>query len=68
MAVPSVFDQLCDLTDDLQRLVRDLPFSATKLALEVLVHRADSLIDQTVGLERVPPLDDAEEETHAPRP
>jgi hypothetical protein len=58
----TVFSTLCDLTDELQRLVRDLPFSATKLALDVLVHRFDVLIDDVVGLE-VPVL---EEETEAP--
>ena len=55
MSVPTVFATLCDLVDELQRVVRDLPYSQQQLALEALLNRFDLLIDQTVGLE-VPAL------------
>lgn len=57
MSAPTVFATLCDLVDELQRVVRDLPHSSQQLALEALVNRFDLLIDQTIGLE-VPTLVD----------
>ena len=61
MSAPTVFATLCDLVDELQRVVRDLPHSPQQLALEALVNRFDVLIDQTIGLE-VPMLTDEGEE------
>lgn len=61
MSAPTVFATLCDLVDELVRVVRDLPHSPQQLALEALVNRFDLLIDQTVGLE-VPMLPDEDEE------
>jgi hypothetical protein len=58
----SVFTQLCDIVDDLSRLVRDLDPGPTQMALEVLVDRLDCCIDATIGLE-VPALE--EEDTDA---
>ena len=57
---PSIFSRLCDVVDDLSRHVDDLPHGATKLALEVIVHRLDAIIDATVGVECVVPHDDEE--------
>jgi hypothetical protein len=59
----TVFARLCDVTDELQRLTRDLGHSPFKLALERLVDRLDLIIDDTVGIE-VPALaEDEEDET-----
>lgn len=57
MSAPSVFDRLCDLTDELQRLCPDVKPEGVRYRLEDLVNRLDSLIDTVVGLE-VPELAD----------
>ena len=57
MPYNSIFATLCDITDDLSRLVRDLDPGPTQLALELLVDRLDCCIDATIGLE-VPALEE----------
>jgi hypothetical protein len=51
----SIFATLCDLTDELDRVVRDLPSGPTHDRFEDLVQRLDALIDRTVGVVEVLP-------------
>jgi hypothetical protein len=51
----SIFATLCDLTDELDRAVRDLPSGPTRDRFEDLVQRLDALIDRTVGVVEVLP-------------
>jgi hypothetical protein len=44
----ALFEQLSDITTDLQAEAARLRFSPTKLALEALVARLDGLIDQVI--------------------
>lgn len=60
----SIFTRLCDLTDELQRLTRDVHPDGVRYQLEALCNRLDLVIDDTVGL-AVPELTHDEEEDHA---
>jgi hypothetical protein len=51
----SIFVTLCDLTDELDRAVRDLPSGPIRDRLEDLVQRLDGVIDRTVGVVEVRP-------------
>lgn len=53
----SVFTRLCDITDSLQRLTRDVEPDNVRYRLEDLVNRLDLIIDDTIGLE-VPALEE----------
>jgi hypothetical protein len=50
---PSIFTQLCDLADALDRVVRDLEPSPLRDTLAGLLTRLDEVIDLTVGLPEV---------------
>jgi hypothetical protein len=49
----SIFATLCDLADDFERTVRDLPSGPIRDRLEDLVQRFDAVIDRTIGVEEV---------------
>jgi hypothetical protein len=61
----TVFTRLCDVTDELQRLTRDLEHSPFKLAIERLMDRLDLISDDTVGIE-IPSLEEDEAESATP--
>lgn len=61
MSDPTIFDRLCDLTDELGRIEHRMPHSELQCALAALVERFDDLIDSTVGLEATQ-IETAEEE------
>jgi hypothetical protein len=49
----SIFDALCNVVDDFEHYVHDLPSGPQRDQLEDLVRRLDGVIDRTVGLTEV---------------
>lgn len=48
---PSIFVALCDILDDFDAYVRDLPLGPDADRLGALVRRLDAVIDRTIGLD-----------------
>jgi hypothetical protein len=48
---PSIFVTLCDILDDFDAYVRDLPLGPDADRLGALVRRLDAVIDRTIGLD-----------------
>ena len=60
---PSIFATLCDVADDLDRYVRDLPSGPDRDKLEDLGRRLDAVIDRMVGVTEVHQLHPGEAES-----
>ena len=48
--MPSIFSELCDLCNQLERAVQAMKDGPRKDHLGSLVHRLDLLIDRTIGI------------------
>jgi hypothetical protein len=48
----SIFVTLCDILDEFDAYVRELPLGPDADRLGALVHRLDAVIDRTIGLEQ----------------
>ena len=48
--MPSIFSELCDLCNQLERAIQDLDDSPRKDHLGSLVERLDTLIDRTLDI------------------